>query len=76
MTTHQRNGTGYFAPRSNRPASNSTRQESDSKVNARARYAKYIALARAAALTGDAVETENYYQHAEHYFRVIKDRTE
>jgi hypothetical protein len=28
------------------------------------------------ALTGDAVETENYYQHAEHYFRMTKDRTE
>jgi hypothetical protein len=35
-----------------------------------------VALARAAALTGDAVETENYYQHAEHYFRMTKDRTE
>ena len=32
-----------------------------------------MALARAAALTGDAVETENYYQHAEHYFRLMKD---
>jgi len=32
-----------------------------------------VALARAAALTGDAIETENYYQHAEHYFRLMKD---
>jgi hypothetical protein len=40
------------------------------------RYDMYVALARAAALTGDAVETENYYQHAEHYFREMKERTE
>jgi Domain of unknown function (DUF4167) len=32
-----------------------------------------VALARATALTGDAIETENYYQHAEHYFRLMKD---
>jgi hypothetical protein len=36
----------------------------------------YVALARTAALAGDAVETENYYQHAEHYFRLMKERTE
>jgi Domain of unknown function (DUF4167) len=35
-----------------------------------------MALARAAALTDDVVETENCYQHAEHYFRVMKERTE
>jgi hypothetical protein len=33
-----------------------------------------MALAREAALSGDAVEMENFYQHAEHYFRVMKDR--
>ena len=33
-------------------------------------------LARAAALTGDVVETENYYQHAEHYFRVMRGQPE
>jgi len=33
-----------------------------------------MALARAAAQAGDAVESENCYQHAEHYFRLMKDR--
>jgi Domain of unknown function (DUF4167) len=75
MTTYQRNGTRAFTSRADRSASSSTRQKPDGRVNARARYAKYIALARAAALTGDAVETENYYQHAEHYFRETKERT-
>ena len=32
---------------------------------------RYLALAQAAALAGDVVEAENYYQHAEHYFRLM-----
>ena len=28
---------------------------------------------RAAARSGDVIETENYYQYAEHYFRLMKD---
>jgi hypothetical protein len=35
----------------------------------------YVTLAQAAALAGDAVETENCYQHAEHYYRVMRERT-
>jgi len=34
-----------------------------------------MALARAAASTGDATETENYYQHAEHYLRLMNEQT-
>jgi hypothetical protein len=32
---------------------------------------KYIQLARDAQTSGDPVAAENYYQHAEHYFRMI-----
>jgi hypothetical protein len=32
---------------------------------------KYIQLARDAQSSGDPVAAENYYQHAEHYFRLI-----
>lgn len=32
---------------------------------------KYLALARDAASAGDRVASENYYQHAEHYYRVL-----
>ena len=35
-------------------------------------YDKYIALARDASSSGDRVKAENYLQHAEHYFRVIR----
>src|ERR1700752_683602 len=32
---------------------------------------KYVQLARDARGAGDPVAAENYYQHAEHYFRLI-----
>src|SRR5262249_32703733 len=32
---------------------------------------KYLQLARDAQSSGDPIAAENYYQHAEHYFRVI-----
>ncbi len=35
-------------------------------------YDKYIALARDASSAGDRVKAENYLQHAEHYFRLIR----
>jgi len=32
---------------------------------------KYLALARDASTLGDRVTAEGYFQHAEHYFRVM-----
>jgi len=32
---------------------------------------KYLALARDAQSAGDRIAAENYFQHAEHYFRII-----
>jgi hypothetical protein len=32
---------------------------------------KYLALARDATATGDRIAAENFYQHAEHYYRMI-----
>jgi hypothetical protein len=34
-------------------------------------FEKYLALARDASAAGDRIAAENYYQHAEHYFRII-----
>ena len=45
-----------------------------SPANAQRNYERYLALAREAALSGDTVEMENCYQHAEHYFRVMRER--
>lgn len=38
-------------------------------------FEKYQALARDAASSGDRVKVENYLQHAEHYYRVIRAMT-
>jgi Domain of unknown function (DUF4167) len=34
-------------------------------------FERYIALAREAGASGDRIAAENFYQHAEHYFRVM-----
>jgi hypothetical protein len=34
-------------------------------------YERYLALARTEAQSGNTVAAENYYQHAEHYFRTM-----
>ena len=39
--------------------------------NARRNYDRYLALAQAELQSGDRVAAENYYQHAEHYFRLM-----
>jgi Domain of unknown function (DUF4167) len=37
---------------------------------------RYLALAREATANGDRIAAENFYQHAEHYFRVDNARRE
>jgi len=39
--------------------------------NASQKYQRYLTLAQGAARSDDRVASENYYQHAEHYFRVL-----
>src|SRR5579863_7494302 len=34
-------------------------------------FERYLALAREAQSSGDRIAAENFYQHAEHYFRVM-----
>jgi hypothetical protein len=34
-------------------------------------YERYLALARDAQSSGDRITAENFFQHAEHYFRII-----
>jgi len=42
-------------------------------TNARANYERYSALARESVKGGDPIETENWLQHADHYFRMMRD---
>ena len=69
MRAH-RSGAVPSPGRSNRWTSNAARREPRSQ-NAQRTYEQYMALARAEAQTGNMVGAENYYQHAEHYFRLM-----
>jgi hypothetical protein len=43
--------------------------------NAQRNYEHYLGLARAESLTGDRITAENYFQHAEHYWRSMSDNS-
>jgi hypothetical protein len=38
-------------------------------------YERYIALARSAASNANAIEMKNYYQHADHYYRLMREQS-
>ena len=73
--TRQQRPAGSLAGRSQRWASNAPRPEPRPEPrgshNARRSYDQYLALAQAELQSGDRVAAENYYQHAEHYFRLM-----
>jgi hypothetical protein len=71
MNTRQQRPAASFAARSQRWASSAPRPEPRGAHNARRNYDRYVALAQAELRAGDRVAAENYYQHAEHYFRLI-----
>jgi Domain of unknown function (DUF4167) len=50
-------------------ASGAARPNPSSSQNAQRNYGRYLALARGEFQIGDTIGAENYYQHAEHYFR-------
>ena len=50
-----------------------SRAEGVRLADAKRDYELYLELARAAASAGDAIESENLYQHAEHYYRLMKE---
>jgi Domain of unknown function (DUF4167) len=59
----------------NRPqqrwSQNSARPQQRNSQSAQKNYERYMELARTEALAGNTVGAENYYQHAEHYFRTM-----
>ena len=44
--------------------------------NAQRSYERYLALAQAEVQSGNEIAAENYYQHAEHYFRSMSSGRE
>ena len=69
MSTHRPKSARPYANRSKQWTSNVARPEPRGSGNAQRNYERYLALAQAQAQSGDIVGAENYYQHAEHYFR-------
>ena len=60
-----------------RPKSaNVARLDSRGSGHAQRKYERYLALAQAQAQSGDVIGAENYYQHAEHYFRSMSSDPE
>lgn len=50
------------------------RPSAANRRHARSKYETYVAMARDAAARGDTIEAESLYQHAEHYFRVLREQ--
>lgn len=73
---HAKRGRGRGNRRSNVPNRNQTFDSNGPDVrirgNAHQVYEKYLSLARDATTSGDRVLAESCYQHAEHYFRILK----
>jgi hypothetical protein len=72
MSMRKSRSTATFAARSKRWTSSAARPEPKSAQNAQRNYERYLALARAEVQIGNTVGAENYYQYAEHYFRLMR----
>ena len=69
MSNHQSRPAATHAAGPKRWLPNATRLEPKGSQSAQRNYERYLALAQAEALSGNTIAAENYYQHAEHYFR-------
>jgi hypothetical protein len=76
MNSHPRKSARPFADRSKQWTPNVARLDSRGHQNAQRSYERYLALAQAQVQAGDIVGAENYYQHAEHYFRSMSSDRE
>jgi hypothetical protein len=71
MNTRRPRPAAAYAGRSKRWTSSAVRPEHNGSHNAQRNYERYLALAQAEAQSGNSIGAENYYQHAEHYFRMM-----
>jgi Domain of unknown function (DUF4167) len=60
-----------YADRSKRRSSNSSGAQPKSSHSAQRNYERYLTLAQVESQSGNAIGAENYYQYAEHYFRMM-----
>ncbi len=73
-------GGGGGGPKKHLPPRNQTYDSNGPDIrirgNAHQVLEKYLGLARDASSQGDRIAAENYFQHAEHYFRVINNQNQ
>ena len=73
--SHQENGYMQARSRSKSFSSNQTRNNFRSAQSAEKLLEKYNSLAKEAMSLGDKTLCENYLQHADHFMRVIEDKS-
>lgn len=66
-----RKGAASSLGRSKTRTPDAMRRRPDASASPRKSFERYMVLARDAASSGDAIESENFYQHAEHYLRLM-----
>jgi len=69
MSTRRRRPAEPFVARST--GTKAAHSASNGIQGAQRSYERYLALAQEEARSGNVVGAENYYQHAEHYFRLM-----
>jgi Domain of unknown function (DUF4167) len=71
MSTRQPQPAGSFPARPKRWIPSRARSQLNGSQTAQRSYERYLALAQEEARSGNVVGAENYYQHAEHYLRLM-----
>ena len=74
-SSHQENGYMQARSRSQSFSNNQTRNNFRSTQSAEKLLEKYNSLAKEAMSLGDKTLCENYLQHADHFMRVIEDKS-
>jgi Domain of unknown function (DUF4167) len=76
MSTRQSKPAGSFAARPKRWTPSAAHPQLNGSQSSQRSYERYLALAQEEARSGNVVAAENYYQHAEHYFRLMSSNRE
>jgi Domain of unknown function (DUF4167) len=76
MNPRHRKPAGAFAGRPKRWTPSTARPQLHGSQSAQRSYERYLALAQEEARSGNVVAAENYYQYAEHYFRLMSSNRE
>jgi hypothetical protein len=71
MKTPRRDASNRSPRRQSSPPASMT-SRANKLGSAKASHDRYVVLAHAAASAGDQIEAENLFQHAEHYFRMMR----